>query len=461
MADNNRGSHTYRRRTVLKTLGTASGAVTLSLAGCLGAEDGGDGSDGDDGGDSGDGGSDGDGGDGGDDMDGDDGSDGDGSDGDGSDGGPVTVAGLYDLSGATSDVGRPTALGSRDAINHFNENDILGRTIEHPNNDYAYEVPQAQQYYQEYTSGGEPPIIIGWGTADTEALSSTVAEDEIVYISASYSAKLMEEATPYNFFGNLDYTSQGRAHLKWIADNDPDATVGFIFSNTAFGKSPVEGGKQYAEELGLDLAPDINLPLTANSAETQVRKARDAGVDYLIHQNTAAPMQVLLSAKQDIYPEMTVCGLTWTVDELRVQQNPEVWEGTRAVNAFKIFDEVIDEDTRGSRMIRESIEREGRSMDNPEVANLNYVRGGIHAILALKGLQNTIEMGMDPTDGANVREGMLAIEDDDMWGLAEPFTYTEGDRRPTMTGRLYEVQDGEMQFDTTTELPRRDDWIGL
>ena len=149
------------------------------------------------------------------------------------------------------------------------------------------------------------------------------------------------------------------------------------------------------------------------------------------------------------------------VVDARVQQNPEIWEGTRAVNAFKIFDEVIDEDTRGSEMLRANIEREGRSMDNPEVANLNYVRGGIHAILALKGLQNAIEMGMDPTEGSNVREGLLQIESDDMWGLSEPFTYTEGDRRPTMTGRLYEVTDGEMQFDTTAELPRRDDWIGL
>jgi len=459
MVDDN-GAHSsdsYRRRSVLKTLGTASGAVTLSLAGCLGAEDGGDG-----GGDGGDGG-DSDGGSEGGDSDGGDGGDGgdDGSDGDDMESGPVTVPGIYDLSGATSDVGRPTALGSRDAIAHFNENDTLGRQIDHPSNDYAYEVPQAQQYYEEYTSGGEPPVIIGWGTADTEALSSTVAEDEIVYISASYSAKLMEEETPYNFFGNLDYTSQGRAHLKWIADNDPDATVGFIFSNTAFGKSPVEGGRQYAEELGLDLAADINLPLTANSAETQVRKARDAGIDYLIHQNTAAPMQVLLSAKQDIYPELTVCGLTWTVDELRVQQNPGLWEGTRAVSAFKIFDEVMSEDTEGSNLIQASIERGGRSMDNPEVANLNYVRGAIHAILALKGLQNTIDMGMDPTEGSNVREGMLAIEDDDMWGLSEPFTFTDGDRRPTMTGRLYEVTDGQMQFDTKAELPRREDWIGL
>jgi branched-chain amino acid transport system substrate-binding protein len=373
----------------------------------------------------------------------------------------ITVPGLYDESGGTSDVGRPTAIGSRDAITYFNENDLLPREINHPNNDYAYEVPQAQQYYDEYTSGSEPPMLIGWGTADTEALSGSVAEDEIVYVSASYSANLLTEEAPYNFFGNLDYTSQARAHLKWIADNDAEATIAFIFSNNPFGKAPVEGGKQYAEELGLNVASDINLPLDANSATTQLRQARDADVDYLIHQNTAAPMQVLLSDREDIYPDVTVCGLTYTVDEPRVQESPENFEGVRYVNAFRTFQGALDSGGDGASMIEANFEREGRDMDDPSVANLNYVRGCIHGLLVLKGLQNAIDADRDPTSGSDVRQSMFGIEEENMWDLAEPFTYTEEDRRPTMTGRLFEVSDGALEFDTTVELPRRDDWIGL
>ena len=41
--------------------------------------------------------------------------DGSGNGGGGDDGGAVTIPGIYDESGATSDVGRPTAIGSRDA----------------------------------------------------------------------------------------------------------------------------------------------------------------------------------------------------------------------------------------------------------------------------------------------------------------------------------------------------------
>jgi len=30
-----------------------------------------------------------------------------------------------------------------------------------------------------------------------------------------------------------------------------------------------------------------------------------------------------------------------------------------------------------------------------------------------------------------------------------------------MNGRLFEVTDGSLSFDTSVELPRRDSWIGL
>ena len=375
--------------------------------------------------------------------------------------GSVRVPGLYDISGATSDVGRPTALGSRDAITWLNENGDLPREIEHNWNDYAYEVPQAQQFYDEYTSDETPPAMVGWGTADTEALASTVAADEVVYVSASYAANLLTDEAPYNFFGNLDYTSQARAHLKWISENDPDGKIAFIFSNNPFGKAPVEGGKQYANELDLEVGADIDLPLTANSATSQLEKASQNDVDYLIHQNTAAPMQVLMRDQKDVYPEVTICGLTYTVDEFRAAESPEVFEGARYVNAFRTFQGALDAGGRGATIIEDSFEREGRSMDDPQVANLNYVRGVIHTLLVQRGIQNAVDADEDPTVGANVRQGMFGIADDDMGDLAQPFNYMEGDRRPTMTGRLFEVSDGSLSFDTTIELPRREDWIGL
>lgn len=372
----------------------------------------------------------------------------------------IQIPALYDLSGATSDVGRPTGIGSRDAITWINENDVLDQPIVHDWVDYAYEVPEAQQQYDSFTSGDNPPIIIGWGTADTEALASDVAADEIVYISASYSDDLLAEETSYNFFANLDYTSQGRAHLQWIADNDPGATIAYIHNTTPFGETPVEGGEAYAEELGLEVADSIALELDANSAGTQVQRAESNNVDYLIHQNTAAPMQVLLSSLQERDSDITVMGLTWTVDEFRATEAPELFEGVRYVNSNVAFQQAMNSGAEGVQIIEDSFEREGRDMSNPEVANINYVRGVVHALLALEGIQQAQEMDLDPNVGANIREALIETDDFDARGLLpETYDYQDGDRRPTMNGQTYVVENGEMVPDELIELERREDWL--
>jgi len=378
---------------------------------------------------------------------------------DGSSADTVTIGGIYDLSGATADVGQPTGLGSRDAFEWFNENGDLGFEINHDWQDYAYDVPQAQQQYDQLTSGDHPPVIVGWGTADTEALAPDVANDEIVYISASYSDKLLADDTPYNFFTNLDYTSQGRAHVKWVADNDPDSRVALIHNTTPFGQSPVEGTEAYAEELGLDVADSITLELAANTADTQVERAMNNDIDYLIHQNTAAPMQVLMSSVDDLGADITVMGLTWTVDEFRAQET-DVFEGVRYVNANMSWGQTSDSEPDGWEIIQDSFEREGHEMSNPEVANINYVRGVAHALLAVEALQSVNDDGGDINSGAAVREAIFELDDFDARGLIpETLNYMEGDRRATMWGQTYQVSDGDILPEEEIELERREEWL--
>ena len=402
------------RRTVLKYSGAAGVAGLAGLAGCLGDDE---------------------------------------------DDDRVLIPGIHDTSGATSDVGAPAAEGTIDTWEYINDNDLLDAEVNHDWVDYAYEVEEATRAYDDYLDDGPPPAIIGWGTADTEALAPRVADDEIVYISASYSEALMQPETDYNFFIKLDYSSQARVLLEWIADNDPGSMISFFHHNSPFGESPVGPGEEYAQELGLEVGSRQELPGGAASAESQLISAREEDVDYILHQSTAAPMEVLVSDAQDVYPEVEIMGLTYTTDELRTQESPEAFEGVRYASAFDTFEEALDSDP-GGDLIRELWEDyRDESMDNIEIANLNYVRGVLHALVAFRALEHVEEMGLDPHDGSDFREAMFEIEDWDGWGMVEPLTYTEDDRRPTMTGRVYEVQDGEMVRDEIYELERRAEWI--
>lgn len=367
------------------------------------------------------------------------------------------VPGLYDLGSPVSTARGPIALGVRDVITYVNFNELAPRWINHEWVNPALGYNTLQQFPNDY----DPPAVVGYDTAKTELLSRRVTRREIVFISASYHAALHDRETPYNFFTNLDYTSQARVHLKWIAETVPGATVAFIFPDNRFGRSPVKGATQYARSLNLNVADDIILPVGATSAISQLEAAKGNDVDYLIHQNNAAAMETVMRDKRAVYPEVTVCGLTWTVDERHIQQSSDVFQGARYVNTFKTFDEAISSATKGRTAIKAAYEREDRSLDDVTVANLHYVRGVIQALILVRAFNHTADMGLGIFQGKNLRKGMLDVEGWDAWGLSEPVTFKEGDRRATLTGRLYEITNGEFNHDRNINLPRKDKWLGI
>ena len=64
-----------------------------------------------------------------------------------------------------------------------------GKKIDLFQQDYGYKADKAKQIYEKFKKKG-CIAILGWGSADTEALTKTVAKDKMPYVSASYSAKL-------------------------------------------------------------------------------------------------------------------------------------------------------------------------------------------------------------------------------------------------------------------------------
>jgi branched-chain amino acid transport system substrate-binding protein len=142
---------------------------------------------------------------------------------------------LVDKSGPTSGVGRPYAKGAEAAFKYFNEKGVYTKDgvrvkLNYIERDYGYNPTRAQQYYKEFRDRYGVVAIVGWGTADTEQLSHQVAKDHILYISASYSAKLVR--MPYNFFPAPDYSTQACAAVTWMAEKKPHATLVLLYDHT-------------------------------------------------------------------------------------------------------------------------------------------------------------------------------------------------------------------------------------
>ena len=79
----------------------------------------------------------------------------------------VKVGGIFDLTGITSDVGKPYAQGVRDYVALTNAaGGINGKKIKLIDVDYAYKIPEAVSAYKRMKEE-QVVLINGWGTGDT------------------------------------------------------------------------------------------------------------------------------------------------------------------------------------------------------------------------------------------------------------------------------------------------------
>jgi len=141
----------------------------------------------------------------------------------------IAIGHLEDLSGGTSDVGTPYGQAVVDTFAWVNKNGgIDGKQLKVDSNDYGYQVPRAVALYKKWSApDNKVAAIMGWGTADTEALTGFVAQDKIPYVSASYAAALTDpeglsgktKPSPYNFFYGPSYSDAMRALITWAAED--------------------------------------------------------------------------------------------------------------------------------------------------------------------------------------------------------------------------------------------------
>ena len=141
---------------------------------------------------------------------------------------PISLGHLADYSGPTSDVGTPFGQGVADTYAWINKNGgVGGAKVNVDTVDYGYQVPRAIAQYKKWSGSDKVAAILGWGTADTEALTGFLAQDKIPDISASYAAALSDptgaggkaKPAPYNFFYGPSYSDAVRGMLTWAAED--------------------------------------------------------------------------------------------------------------------------------------------------------------------------------------------------------------------------------------------------
>ncbi|MBK8986890.1 MAG: ABC transporter substrate-binding protein [Chloroflexi bacterium] len=348
--------------------------------------------------------------------------------------GPIKIGAVHDLTGATADVGTPYADGIRDFVKFINENGgVGGRQIELLSQDYAYKVDQAEQLYSQYTSQGVVAFQ-GWGTGDTEALRGRVTEDEIPFMSASYSAALTNpEETPYNFLAGTSYSDQfiiGLQHAK----EDGATVVALMHHDSPFGTSPLEDGRRWAEANGMTV---IGIPMPAGTSDftAQLTQVKDAGAQYIVIQNVSSPAATLVKDVARLGLDVGIVCLNWCADELFVRLAGDAAEGTLAASPFAFPGS-------GAALIESEIrpytEKIGKDLDE---LGVHYVQGWTTMRVMVDAIAKVIANGQEVT-GPNIKAALETFTNYETGGVTAPLTYNSSDHSGNKSLQLYQVRNG-------------------
>jgi branched-chain amino acid transport system substrate-binding protein len=373
----------------------------------------------------------------------------------------ITIGALFDLTGPTADVGKDYAQGVRDYIQYVNESGgIDGITIDLQYTDYGYKVPEALSAYKVFKDKYKVPAIIGWGTGDTNALRSNVARDKIVYISASYSAKLADpKQAPFNFIAITDYTTQLRAVLKFAKDNwdkNRPPKIVFTYPNVEYGTDPIKGGKAFAKEIGYEIGNDEIVDLKATSAMDQLQRIKSWGADFVWIGGTISSASVIMRNAKDLGMDVKFMVNCWGWDSRIVELAGEAAEG----NYYNWPGVMFGDDVEGMKPI---LEMHNKYHPNDR-HTIHYIKGWLNAMVIVEGIRRVVKKGEDVT-GENIKHELETLRNWDPQGLAQPISYYPKDHRPSMANNIYTIENGKIKklatIDLEKEYGRREDWLGV
>lgn len=354
--------------------------------------------------------------------------------------GTVKFGGIFDLTGGTGDVGTPYAEGAEAYFDSLKGELINGYNVEIIGDDYAYKIPEAQKMYQKLKSKDKVSAILGWGTGDTEALRQQIAADKLPYISGSYSENLKDiDESPYNFLAAATYSDQARSAITWIKENHSGGTptLAFLYNDTAFGKSPIEDAKKFAEENGVEVVDEQVVDLQALDATSQLLNMEKKNPDYAIIQQTWGATATILKDAKKLGIDTQFIGLNWATGEGLIPIAGDAAEGFIGVvtHAFPY------EDLPGMEEIKTYLEGKGEKLEDKDQ---KFIQGWVSAKIMIEGMK----LADDPTTGEGIRGGLEKLNNLDLGGLAAPVSFSADNHAGTNQIRLAEVKNGKFEVFT-------------
>ena len=357
----------------------------------------------------------------------------------------IVIGGSIPMTGVFAFAGVGINAGIADFVKMTNDaGGVEGRKLKYVPEDTGYKVDVSVATFKKLTSQNKINLYYGDSTGFAKTINPELNRNSnILMAGASFATELNNpQKYPNQFLVGPDYTEMFGILLRHIAKEKPGAKVAFVYSDSEFGRDPIESSEKLAKEMGLNVPIKIMTPAGSVDISTEVIKLRRAAPDYTIfHGYILAPIPEFVTQGKQMGMTSKWMGTFWTMDNSTVMQMGENGDGFMGVMPFRYY-----YDTEKAPMLEKI-----RAM-RPDYQSTAYIQGFLAAMLFTESARRCLKTGK-PLTGANLKAALNSLENFDTGGLIGVPITIKGNSIPV--GRVYRAD-----FKAKKMLPASE-WISL
>ncbi|WP_180682453.1 ABC transporter substrate-binding protein [Tepidicella baoligensis] len=339
----------------------------------------------------------------------------------------IVIGGSIPMTGVFAFAGVGINAGIQDYVKIVNDaGGIHGRRIRYVPEDTGYRVDASVAAFKKITSQNRVNLYYGDSTGFAKTINPELDRNgNILMTGASFATELNDpQKYPNQFMVGPDYTEMFGILLRHIAKEKPGAKVAFVYSDSEFGRDPINASETVAKNLGLNVVIKIMTPPGSVDVSGEVIKLRRAAPDYTIfHGYILAPIPEFITQGKQQGMTSKWMGTFWTMDSSTVMRMGEAGEGFMGVMPFRYY-----YDTEKAPMLEKI-----RSM-RPEYQSTAYIQGFVSTMLFLESAKRCLDANK-PLNGPNLKAALNSIKDFDTGGLIGVPITIRGNSIPV--GRIY------------------------
>ena len=356
----------------------------------------------------------------------------------------VKLGALFDLTGATGDIGSHYGDGFRDYIRWTNEHGGIrnGMKVDLLFTDYQYKPDQAIAFVKKLVEQDQVPAISGWGTGDSILMKPQIESAGVPYIPASFHAGLLDPPNDWIWLIGPSYTDHMKALLDYIKRTHKGigkARVALCVNNSDFGRSPVAPAREYGPKIGVDIVGVEEVPAGVLDATSQLLNLKRFAPTHIINQNVARPSAIVIRDSRKLGINAQVLGIHYTGDELLFDLAGEAVDGVIASTFVSNWFEKVP----GMPLVQKiNLAYHPGIIVRP----LHYIQGIVHAMVWVEILKRA--QSVDRAGIAKVLNGGFRMTTE---GLTAPITYGKDDRKGADGIKLLQADNKTRQFKPITD----------